>query len=264
MSARWTIKQESIYRTELRSLYVEQNKTILETSLILGISEKTVFSRLKRLDIPTCRTQKAKVNNKRPSVPLPRRSIELAETLGVLLGDGNITQYQVKVTLGTKEYRYARYVQALLEKVFGIHPSHIVIKNKYQTVYFGSTRVTSWLRTKQGLVNHKVRSQVLVPAWVHSKKTYQMAFLRGFFDTDGSVYQLQKGVQVSFTNKSVPLLQALQKMLKELDYTPSRISVNKVYLTRKHDVERFFSEVNPQNKKHQSRYARCKGRWPSG
>lgn len=264
MPARWTQKQESFYRQELCSLYAEQNKTILETALILGISEKTVFSRLKRLNIPTCRTQKARVNNKRPSVPLPRRSTELAETLGILLGDGNITQYQVKVTLGTKEYRYARYVQALLEKVFGIRPSHIAIKNKYHTVYFGSTRVTSWLKTKQGFVNHKVKSQVLVPAWIHSKKAYQKAFLRGFFDTDGSVYELRKGVQISFTNKSVPILQALQKMLEDLEYTPSRISANKVYLTRKRDIEKFFSEVKPQNKKHQSRYARCKGRWPSG
>lgn len=264
MPARWTKEQESFYRKELHSLYTEQNKTILETSLMLGISEKTVFSRLKRLNIPTCRTQKARVNNKKPNIPLPRRSIELAETLGILLGDGNITQYQVKVTLGTKEYRYARYVQALLEKVFSIRPSHIAIKNKYHIVYFGSTQVTSWLKIKQGLVNHKVKSQVLVPDWIHRKKTYQKAFLRGFFDTDGSVYKLRKGVQVSFTNKSVPILQALQKMLEDLEYTPSRISVNKVYLTSKHDVEKFFSEVNPQNKKHQSRYVRCKGRWPSG
>lgn len=264
MPARWTREQEIAYRRELNCLYSKQNKTIGEISLIVGISEKTVFSRLKRLRIPICRSQKPNVNNRRSFVLLPRQSTRLAETLGILLGDGNLTHYQVRVTLGTKENQYAQYVQLLFEKVFGIHPGHSMMSNKYHTVYFGSAVIAHWLRTVQGLANHKVKNQVSVPIWVHSKKIYQKAFLRGFFDTDGSVYKLQKGVQISFTNKSVPLLQALQKMLKDLEYAPSRISANKVYLTRKRDVKSFFSEVKPQNQKHQSRYLQCQGRWPSG
>ena len=80
------------------------------------------------------------------------------------------------------------------------------------------------------------------------------AFLRGFFDTDGSVYKLKFGIQLSFTNKSMPLLTALQKALFELQYKPSEISSWKIYLTRKEDIKRFFSEIKPQNKKHLDRF----------
>lgn len=79
-------------------------------------------------------------------------------------------------------------------------------------------------------------------------------FLRGFFDTDGSVYKLKFGIQISFTNFSVPLLKSLQKMLIELGYKPSRISANKVYLTQIKDVKRFFEEITPANPKHQRRF----------
>jgi transposase len=53
MARKWTKDEEKEYRTELRQLYVAQNKSIGEISAILGIAEQTVFQRLNRLGIKT-------------------------------------------------------------------------------------------------------------------------------------------------------------------------------------------------------------------
>src|SRR3989344_1749130 len=104
MARRWNESEKREYRRVLRTLYVDQNKTIGEVGFILHVAPQTVFSRLRRLGIPTCRDKKRFVNNQRRDVTLPtRRSETLAELFGVLLGDGHVSHFQVVVSLGGKE-----------------------------------------------------------------------------------------------------------------------------------------------------------------
>ena len=107
---------------------------------------------------------------------------------------------------------------------------------------------------KEGLVYKKVKSQVNMPNWIFSRREFMEAFLRGFFDTDGSVYSLRFGIQISFTNRSIPILQALQRMLEKLEYNPSKVSGFHLYITRREEINRFFQEVRPRNSKHQKRF----------
>ncbi|HEY4526568.1 MAG TPA: LAGLIDADG family homing endonuclease [Candidatus Paceibacterota bacterium] len=254
MARRWNIDEEQKYRTELIQLYVQANKTIDEVGEILNISPKTVFDRLKRLGIESCREKKESIYNKRRDLALPEcRSKNLSELFGVLLGDGHITHFQLCVTLGSKELEYAHHVSYLIETVFGKKPGLCTRKTGHRDVYLGSTMITGWL-LEQGLVHNKVAAQVDVPLWIFRHKTFMNAFLRGFFDTDGSIYRLRYGMQISLTNKSIPLLHSLQQMLIELGYSPSGLSAFRVYLTKKQDVDRFFREVQPANSKHRQRY----------
>ena len=108
---------------------------------------------------------------------------------------------------------------------------------------------------KEGLVYNKVNSQVGVPGWVFGRSKFLKWFLRGFFDTDGSVYKLKFGIQISFKNKSLPLLKSVERALKVLGYHPSKVSAYAVYLTRRKEVLRFFRDILPANVKHRSRFA---------
>ena len=170
-----------------------------------------------------------------------------------MLGDGHISHFQVLVNLGTKELEYAEYVKQLLSKIFKTNARIATRSDGYRDVYFGSTLVTSWL-LKEGLVFNKVASQVDIPKWVFSKKEYMIAFLRGFFDTDGSVYKLRFGIQISLTNHSFPILLSLHTMFCALGYNPSEVGMHRIYLTRVKDLERFFKEVKPKNPKHVRRF----------
>lgn len=255
MARRWNSNEENYFRHELNNLYVLQNKSLREVATALCVSQQTVFKRLQRLDIPVQRHKKARYNNKTVHVNVPIAfTPELAELFGILLGDGHISRFQVIITLGSQESEYAQYVQTILEIIFKCQARIGKRATGHFSVYVSSVELAAWL-TKMGLVNHKVRQQVDVPMWIQRNAKFSARFIRGFIDTDGSIYKLRYGLQISFTNKSLPLLHSLQKMLRALGYTPSVVSAYRVYLTKKNDVERFFREIQPANTKHQRRYA---------
>ncbi len=254
MPMRWTKSEEKKYSRELKDLYIRQNKSIKEISFELGIAEQTVFKRLIRLKIKPTPHLKKHYLKRRTDVILPKRYSErIAEFFGIMLGDGHVSHFQILVHLGNKEAEYAEYVRVLISKIFRA-PAKISIRDTgYRDVYLGSTFATSWL-FKEGFVKNKVRFQVGVPRWIFIKRSFIEGFLRGFFDTDGSVYKIKYGIQISFTNYSLPLLKGLQRALSILGYTPSEVSSHKIYLTKTEDVKRFFKEVNPRNPKHQRRF----------
>ena len=260
MARAWTKEEKEKFRKNLHQLYVVENFTMYEIAEKLGIAAPTVYKRLKQLNFPSLRHLKKGYNNSSRQVRLPRHDTrDLAEFFGIMMGDGHINPNQVIVTLGTKELDYVNYVSNLMEKIFYTKPSIFtrpspVKNNKYRNVYFGSVVAVKWLREK-GLVQNKVKSQVDIPQWIFSKNTFMRAFTRGFFDTDGSIYKLKFGIQISFTNHSLPLLKSLHRLLIKLGYSPSRISGNKrIYITRVQDVKKFFREIQPQNSKHQERF----------
>jgi DNA-binding transcriptional regulator WhiA len=254
MAKRWTKLEETIKRNELENLYIGENKTIGEISIILYLGQSTVYDRLLRLKIKPLRSRKIKFNNKRSDVVIPiKYSKSLAEFIGIMLGDGHLTRNQITVTLGNKEINYVGYVAKLIESLFKIRPKILRLKYGYSVVYFGSVDVVRWL-VSMGLTFNKVKKQVGVPIWIFSKKTYSSGFLKGFFDTDGSIYKLKYGVQLSFTNRSLPLLKAAQNRLTYLGFSPSKISEFKIYLTKRREIDCFFKKINPANKKHSKRY----------
>ncbi|MDP1719064.1 MAG: LAGLIDADG family homing endonuclease [bacterium] len=245
----WTEKERKQKLAEIQRFYVAEERTIREVGKTLGISEKTVFQRLKRFGIPS--NSKLK---RRQDIRLPRGyTADLAEFFGVMLGDGKLSHFQIAVNLGTKEMFYAEYLVGLIYGIFNAKPKVAIRKNGYRDVYLGSVAVTDWLKG-EGLVYNKVLSQVNAPRWIMNNEDFTRRFLRGFFDTDGSVYRLRWGMQVEFTNASAPLLKSVRNMLIYLGYAPSRVSGQRVYLTKKLDVSRFFRQIKPQNRKHRLRF----------
>ena len=253
MARRWTKEEERKHKEKLINLYVVQNKSIGEIAPLLGLKESSVFNRLQRLDIKTNKQLKTRYLNRRNDVVIPKRSPKLAEFFGVMFGDGHVSHYQASVTLGTKELEYVKYVQLMMQNLFIVPATICVRKSGYRDVYIGSTQITSWLLS-QGLVHNKVAAQVDIPPWIYMRQAYMKSFIRGFFDTDGSVYKLRFGTQISLTNKSIPLLKSLRKMLITLEYKPSEISSYRVFLTRKTDLDRFIREIRPANSKHLRRF----------
>ncbi len=252
MARRWTKQEEREKRKELSQLYEKENKTINEIAKILKLKESSIYDRLIRLGIPPARHKKAGYNHKRTDINIPEKSENLAEFIGIMLGDGSITPTQVTVTLGKKD-KYENYVEKLMQKLFHIQIKTIHLKTGNAVIYFGSTEVVQWLRN-MGLVFNKVKYQVDIPSWIFKKKKYMRKTLRGLNDTDGSIYKLKFGRQISFTNRSAPLLKSVQRIYQELGFNPSKISSYKVYLTKQRDIDKYFKEIGFGNKKHIERF----------
>jgi intein/homing endonuclease len=260
VAKRWTEQEETDRYNELEKLYIKENKTIGEISKTLKLGQSTIYDRLLRLKLKPSRSRKIKFNNKRQDILIPKEYSEsLAEFIGIMLGDGHLTKNQITVTLGNKEDEYVNYVARLINNIFYVKPKIITTKGGYKIVYFGSVDVVGWL-TSMGLVFNKVKQQVDVPNWIYSSEIYSIGFLRGFFDTDGSIYKLKYGVQLAITNRSLPLLKATQNRLSYFGFSPSNISIFKVYITKRCKIDSFFKEIRPANKKHIKRYnILCKG-----
>jgi intein/homing endonuclease len=254
MAKRWTIKQEQAHHKRLEYLYNSKNYSIREISKLLKLSQGGVYDRLLRLKIKTQRKKKLKYNNRNIKVKIPTNfSEELAEFVGILLGDGHLTSTQITVCLGTKENEYVNYVAELMWRLFGSRGKITASEKGGQVVYLGSTALVCWF-LNMGLTHNKVKFQVDIPRWCLSKEEYMRSVLRGLIDTDGSIYRLRSGMQISFCNRSKPMLQSVRLMLLKLGFNPSRVSDKNVYLTRKAEVARYVNEIGFSNIKHEIRF----------
>lgn len=253
MARRWTIEEENKKRSELIDLYINQNKTIGEVGELLGIKESSVFDRLKRLNLKTIPEKKEHYLNKNwRKIDFPNFSSKLAEFFGIMLGDGHISRGQIWIFIhnGT-EKEYVPYVKKLLESLFQIEAGvHYRKKEDMMNVFISSVDLIKFLKTKGLYATNKVKEQVKLPPWILKKDSYKKSFLRGFFDSDGSIYGLKFGVQMAFCNFSVPLLKTTREILLNLKYHPSKISSHKIYLTKKTDLYRYAKEVRFGNFKH--------------
>lgn len=196
----------------------------------------------------------------------PSFSAELAEFVGILLGDGGIAKRQVIVTLHRYDDKeYSEYVRALSEKIFHITPG--IYKNKKSladSIVLSRTELVQFCVEKLGLkIGNKVRQQVDVPVWIKNKKSYHIACLRGLVDTDGCVIKHRYVVKgktycykkLSFTNASVPLLKFVFKVLSDLGMSPRDTKNGKeVRLESRVDMERYFKVVGSNNPKHLNRW----------
>lgn len=253
MAKRWNKIEERDKRIELKRLYIKENKTIDEIAKLLNIGESSVFKRLLRLGIKPIPFKKKTYRNINRSIIVPKRySEDLAEFVGTLLGDGHITPTQVVVTLGTKD-KYTDHVSALMKNLFGIYPKTTTCRSNEIVVYIGSTTLVRWF-LKMGLVYNKVKAQVDIPSWCVSRKKYMARVVRGLIDTDGSVYKLKYGTQISFCNRSLPLLTSVRNILAQLGFHPSKISGYNIYLTQRGDLIKYFNEIGFGNKKHENRF----------
>jgi len=155
---------------------------------------------------------------------------DLAEFIGIELGDGGITKWQCVITLNSvADSDYVKFVSLLIKKLFGEYPK--IYKDKTSLAVdlcIHGVSFLAYLKTIGIEGGNKVKRQVGVPKWVSIKTEYKLACLRGLMDTDGGVFAHRYKVngkeyvynQVCFTNQSVPLLIFVKNTLEDLGMHP--------------------------------------------
>lgn len=199
------------------------------------------------------------------SIQKPPRSEELAEFVGIILGDGCISQRQIVVTLhATDDKEYGEFVCSLIKKLFKV-PVVVSPDKKYAAVDFVISRseLVRFCIEKLGLKKgSKVRQQVDIPDWVRRNKKYSIACVRGLVDTDGCIfthrYKVNEKIysykKLSFTNHSLPLRQSVFEILKDLGLRVRLANAYDVRIDAKKDMEKYFQIVGSHNPKHLKRY----------
>ena len=118
-------------------------------------------------------------------IKLPKKTKELAELVGIILGDGYVSKYQVSVTLNSiADKEYVEYVYFLVGKLFpGATLSKLRrLDENTITLKVNSRVACDYLKKMCYMQNKKV-----LPEWILSKPAYIKACIRGLFDTEGSI-----------------------------------------------------------------------------
>lgn len=186
----------------------------------------------------------------------PKKSIKLAEFVGIMLGDGGITKEQATITLNTDaDKQYIKYVSNLGKTLFGQSPK-IAPRNdcRATNLRYSGISLIKFL-SKIGLEpGDKVKRQVGVPTWIMKSIKYKTACLRGLMDTDGCIsrcthkYKLKNYTYLNpcFTNRSKPLLNFVTNTFSELKLHPS-VAGERIWLYNMHSVRNYFKIVGSSN-----------------
>lgn len=206
----------------------------------------------------------------RRSINKPAFSKSLAEFVGILLGDGGISETQVQFTFHSEDdIEYAEFVVDLLKKLFGAPVGSCRRGEFHANVYYISRKeLVSFCIEKLGLKKgNKVKQQVDIPAWILNNKMYSIACVRGLVDTDGCVFNHKYRVggkeyqykKLSFTNSSHPLLNSVYVIMKDSGLRPrfaNKAEQGEVELRLDsiEDMGRYFKVFSSHNPKHLKKY----------
>lgn len=197
-------------------------------------------------------------------VYLPRSSAHLAEFIGILLGDGGITDFQVTITLHKVDDKpYIDYIMRLCRNLFHLEPSLTIRPaENVAVVIISRVKVVSFLKDMGLCVGSKVRNQIDVPPWIRTSKRYTRHCMRGLMDTDGSFYidkhkyrsKTYHNCAMNFTNRSLPLLAFMKSGLEHIGLHPTQKTPFSLFLRREEEIRRYFEKIGSSNPKHYDKF----------
>lgn len=194
----------------------------------------------------------------------PSHSIELAEFIGTMMGDGGMSKTQISITLHHKnDLKYTKFVVGQIKKLFGIKPSiYHDPKNSVNKVVVSRTGLVKYLHSLGLPVGNKIKQNFDIPNWVKDNTKYMIACTRGLVDTDGCIFHHSYKVhkkeyiykKLSFTTASSPLRKSIFNFFMKLGLRP-RVSQNRdIRLENKQDIKTYFKIIGSHNPKHLTKY----------
>lgn len=200
----------------------------------------------------------------RNSILKPSQNISLAEFVGIMIGDGNISSYQVTIALNMyDDADYAIFISQLAKQLFDAHPSlYHRTKSNCTIIAISSVELVEFLVGLGLPLGDKIRGGVCIPEWVSSNSAYTIACLRGIFDTDGGVYfekhkrggKMYEYVRLAYTSGSPALLEDIFMLLRSLGINAKKRGHNRVRIENFTDIEKYFKILGSSNTKHTTRY----------
>ncbi|MDP2788761.1 MAG: LAGLIDADG family homing endonuclease [bacterium] len=212
----------------------------------------------------TGKFKKWKMLDRKP-IAKPGKNVELAEFVGIMLGDGGMTKNQVTISLNREtDADYMIYVNELVSKLFKVTPSFREDKNSLATdIVVSRMDLVDFCKSIGLKVGNKVKQQVDIPGWVKNNKQFLRVCIRGLVDTDGSVFEhkyrvggkLYRYKKIDFSSCSKPLLNSVFMFLKNLELRPRIVKDGKKLRIESIDtVKKYMEVVGTSNKKHLNRY----------
>lgn len=169
------------------------------------------------------------------------RSGDLAELIGIVLGDGYIGQHDrtqvLRIVSNSNNPGFINRYSSMVEKVFRKKPG--CRKRKTENgidIVLYEKNIADRLGLATGAKTHRVFE---LPSWIQRVRLYKIRFLRGLYETDGCHCEHLPTYthKFIFTNVNQSLLDIVFVLLCEFGFHPSKTKSN-IQISRKLEVER--------------------------
>jgi hypothetical protein len=194
----------------------------------------------------------------------PKKDIKLAEFVGIMIGDGGITEKQVTVTLNyITDKEYINFVSNLFKKLFTVEPAlYKREKESIVNIVVSRVKLVRFCKSLGLKVGNKLKQKVDIPNWIKKEAKYKTACLRGLMDTDGCIFNECHNInnkrycypRLSFVSYSKNLRCSVFKILSELGFHPKIRNNRSVQLENREDIIKYFNLVGTHNPKHKQRF----------
>ncbi len=149
---------------------------------------------------------------------------DLAELIGVLLGDGHIEIFPRSECLSlfshSDDRGFVSRYSALIEKIFKKKPS--IAKRKGENcikISIYENKISKRLKIPSGARGKK---KISVPNWILSNNEFIVRYLRGLYEAEGSycVHKPTGTYKLFFSNRNKSLLKNVFLLVKKLGFSP--------------------------------------------
>ena len=195
----------------------------------------------------------------RKQVAYPGKSSLLAEFIGIVLGDGSVTKYQVRISTNSKtDSAYAHFIKKIIKVLFKTTASIVTRKKNATDVIISSRNIVTFLVNCGLKEGNKIKQGVDVPPWVFKDKKLIKGCLRGLIDTDGGLYFHNhtikniryKNLGLCFTSHSKLLLDSAYRMFLGLGIAAKNDTKRHVSVYDYEEINKYMLRVGSHNPKH--------------
>lgn len=218
-----------------------------------------------------------------------KRNANTAEIVGLSFGDGGLTyrnnskrvKFQLRGDMREEKENYDKHITPLFNKevmlpLFGRKVG--IVFNKRMNFYGISVESVNIEKPLNYLgIPSGVKTELFVPKWIKKSKLYSKRFLRGYFDTDGSIscqrnYSIKNNqyhtqIRISLVSTSRNLIYEISEILLNLGFkivSDSRKPKSKDGFERQIayrikicggiQVDKWFEEIGSNSQKHITKY----------
>lgn len=206
-----------------------------------------------------------------PKLLITKPSKELAEVIGIILGDGNIWcksggYYYVRIAGDLKKDKnyLLYYVKPLFEKLFG-HKMHSIERPKYNELFIsiGNKDIIHTLQHFGLKDGNKMKNNVSIPDWIFDSEDYIRSCVRGLIDTDGSVCPItgRNYPYIWFSCDIENLRKGFDKAMIKLGIRTSKWNIKPprtpdVYIGARDMIQKYIKTISFKNERHLTKLAK--------
>jgi len=194
----------------------------------------------------------------------PEKSVELAEFIGIMMGDGGMTDRQLSITLHhIDDLDYSYFVVALIKKLFNITAA-VYHLPKYSVNRIGISRsnLMKYLYSLGLPMGNKIKQGLDVPDWIKTDAGYMIACIRGLVDTDGSIFTHTYRVngkqyfykKLSFCSMSPSLIKTVRIFLQSHGFHVRVKQGKDIRIESVAGMKHYMQFIGSHNPKHLKRY----------